>query len=163
MDSPVGELTLVARGEALAAVYFDGHIRRPSAAECGPVVDGTRDPLLARTRAQLNEYFAGERTAFDLPLDPVGEEFAVRVWMLLREIPYGSTTRYGALAEHLGGRSYAQAVGGAVGRNPLSIIVPCHRVLGSDGTLTGFAGGTTRKAFLLELEESDSARASRLF
>ncbi|MFZ4841087.1 methylated-DNA--[protein]-cysteine S-methyltransferase [Mycetocola saprophilus] len=163
IPSPVDELTLVARGETLIAVYFAQHARRPSDDALGDRVDIADSAVLARTRDQLAEYFAGDRDTFDLPLAPEGEDFARRVWAEIRRIPRGQTIRYGDIAAELGQPGGAQAVGGAVGRNPLSIIVPCHRVVGADGSLTGFAGGTARKAFLLELEEDEAASAARLF
>ena len=110
--------------------------------------------ILLRTRVQLGEYFAGERRDFELPLAPVGNPFRQRVWSLLREIPYGQTRSYGDLARQLGDRNLAQAVGAANARNPLSIIVPCHRVVGAAGQLTGYAGGLDRKHFLLGLEDA---------
>ena len=109
--------------------------------------------ILLRTRVQLGEYFAGERREFDLPLAPVGNPFRQRVWSLLREIPYGQTRSYGDLARQLGDRNLAQAVGAGNARNPVSIIVPCHRVVGAAGQLTGYAGGLDRKHFLLGLED----------
>ncbi|WP_245981854.1 methylated-DNA--[protein]-cysteine S-methyltransferase [Mycetocola tolaasinivorans] len=163
IPSPLDDLTLVARGDALVAIYFAQHARRPADATLGERVSADAVPVLARTRAQLGEYFAGERDRFDLLLDPDGEEFAQRVWARLREISRGHTISYGEIAAELGQPGAAQAVGGAVGRNPLSIVVPCHRVVGAGGSLTGFAGGVARKAALLELEEGEDARASRLF
>ena len=122
------------------------------------LADATDDPahpVVAAAAAQLAEYFAGERTDFDLPLDPVGTEFQRSAWEALRTIPYGTTVSYGEQAERMGDRRKARAVGAANGRNPISIIVPCHRVVGANGALTGFAGGIDTKAWLL-------ARTSRL-
>lgn len=129
---------------------------------------GTRDDsgvhgVFREAARQLEEYFAGERTGFDLPLAPVGDAFQLKVWMLLRDIPYGQTRSYGRLAEQLGDRNLARAVGAANGRNPLSVVVPCHRVVGADGNLVGYAGGLDRKRFLLGLEEPAAARAAKLF
>jgi methylated-DNA-[protein]-cysteine S-methyltransferase len=104
------------------------------------------------TIQQLNEYFAGERTEFDLPLEMVGTEFQKSVWQQLQKIPYGATTSYGTLALHLNNPTASRAIGSANGRNPISIIVPCHRVIGADGSLTGYAGGLKRKRYLLDLE-----------
>lgn len=164
VPSPVGPLTVVAEGGALTGVYFEGHLRGPSAAALGPCDEDGVGPELAAARRQLDEYFAGGRTAFDLPLAPRGEPFRQRVWALLRQIPYGETRSYGQLARELGDPALAQAVGSANGRNPLSVIVPCHRVVGADGSLTGYAGGLERKRFLLELEGADSVtRTARLF
>ncbi|NLU73111.1 methylated-DNA--[protein]-cysteine S-methyltransferase [Streptomyces sp. HNM0575] len=160
VDSPLGVLTLVADGEALTGVYFENHLRGPSPGAIGP-----RDPTgFDEAERQLREYFAGERRRFDLPLAPRGEPFQQSVWRLLREIPYGETRSYGLLARELGDPALAQAVGAANGRNPLSVIVPCHRVVGADGSLTGYAGGLERKRLLLELEGADSVtRTGRLF
>jgi methylated-DNA-[protein]-cysteine S-methyltransferase len=149
IDSPVGGLTVVGEDGALSGLYFEGHKRGP-----GPEDLGTRDDeSFEETRRQLGEYFAGGRTEFSLPLAPKGSEFQQKVWMLLREIPFGETRTYGGLALELGGMSLARAVGAANGRNPLSIIVPCHRVVGANSDLTGFGGGVERKRFLLDLEQ----------
>jgi methylated-DNA-[protein]-cysteine S-methyltransferase len=162
IDSPVGELTLVARDGALAGVYFPGHWYLPD-----PATFGSRsDAGFAEPERQLGEYFEGARTSFDLPTSLHGDEFQQRVWSLIAEIPYGETTTYGELAGELGDPRLARRVGGAVGRNPLSIVIPCHRVVGKDGNLTGYAGGLDRKAALLELEGVTSVPAvlaSRLF
>jgi methylated-DNA-[protein]-cysteine S-methyltransferase len=113
---------------------------------------GTTQSLLDRVEAQLDEYFAGKRTTFDLPLEPRGTDFQLSVWELLRKIPYGVTTSYGELARRLGEPKASRAVGAANGANPIPIIVPCHRVVGSKGELTGFGGGIERKRWLLEHE-----------
>lgn len=157
--SPVGDLTVLVDGDAVCGVYFDGHLRGPASDELGARDD---DGIVA-VRRQLNEYFAGERTVFDLALAPQGNAFQLRVWELLRAIPYGQTRSYGELARELGDGSLAQAVGAANARNPLSIIVPCHRVIAADGGLTGYAGGLERKRFLLELEAPEPAECGRLF
>ncbi|QFU86913.1 methylated-DNA--[protein]-cysteine S-methyltransferase [Amycolatopsis sp. YIM 10] len=157
VDSPVGELTVVAEDGALTGVYFEQHRRRPPEAALGTRDDAAFDEV----KRQLGEYFAGERTRFelsDLPPSPKGEPFQRRVWQLLTEIPYGETRSYGDLAHELGDVSLAQAVGAANGRNPLAVVVPCHRVIGADGALTGYAGGLDRKRFLLELEEPAGTR-----
>jgi methylated-DNA-[protein]-cysteine S-methyltransferase len=154
IDSPIGELTLVAQDGALSGLYFPHHWYLPDPATFG-VRSGAGFELAEQ---QLAEYFAGERTTFELPLSRAGDGFQRRVWTLLDEIPYGETTTYGALARELGDPSLARAVGSAVGRNPISVIVPCHRVLGKDGKLTGYAGGLERKRFLLDLEEPAAAR-----
>lgn len=159
IDSPLGELTLAAAGDGLTGVYFDGHRRGPS-----PNALGERDDTgFAEVRRQLEEYFAGRRTRFDLPLAARGDTFQQRVWALLREIPYGETRSYGQLARELGDPALARAVGAANGRNPLSVIVPCHRVVGADGSLTGYAGGLERKRQLLDLEASAAGGPERLF
>jgi methylated-DNA-[protein]-cysteine S-methyltransferase len=148
IESPVGDLTLVARDGALSGVYFPRHWYLPD-----PATFGTRSGSgFEQVTEQLAEYFAGERTGFELTTSTAGDRFQERVWRLIGEIPYGETTTYGELARELGDASQARRVGGAVGRNPLSVIVPCHRVVGKDGTLTGYAGGLERKRFLLDLE-----------
>jgi methylated-DNA-[protein]-cysteine S-methyltransferase len=157
--SPLGGLTVVAEDGALTGLYFERHRRGPNAEALGTY----REPGFEEVRRQLDEYFAGERTRFELPLAPQGKEFQLRVWRLLREIPFGQTRSYGDLARQLGDVSLAQAVGAANGRNPLSVIVPCHRVVGADGSLTGYAGGLDRKRFLLDLEEPAVRRVARLF
>lgn len=147
-DSPVGELLLVGDDDGLAGLYLPEHKRGPQ------VAPGWRrdDEALAATRAQLGEYFAHERTAFDLPLSPAGTPFQLEVWEALKRIPYGETRGYGDLAAELGRPGAARAVGAANGRNPISIVVPCHRVIGSTGTLTGYAGGVAVKERLLAHE-----------
>jgi methylated-DNA-[protein]-cysteine S-methyltransferase len=160
--TPVGELTLVADGGRLAGVWFSGHRPAPDRAAFGPAVEGEADPLLTDAGRQIGEYLAGRRTAFAIPTATSGRDpFHERVWALLREIPHGRTTSYGELAARLGGRSLARRVGGAVARNPLSIVIPCHRVLGWDGALTGYAGGLERKRFLLDLERDAREVAAR--
>lgn len=146
VDSPVGELLLCSDGRALTGVLFSP-FERPD----GEPDDA--DPVLARVAEQLREYFAGERREFDLALDPQGTDFQRRVWAALRDIPYATTTSYGAIARRLRlGSRGARAVGLANGRNPIPIIVPCHRVVGADGSLTGYGGGIDRKRVLLALE-----------
>lgn len=161
IDSPIGELMLVARDGVLCGIYFPGHWYPPA-----PDALGERsDTGFEQAAHELAEYFAGERRSFDLPTTAAGDAFQQRVWPLIDRIPYGETSTYGELARELGDVSLARAVGGAVGRNPLSIIVPCHRVVGKDAKLTGYAGGLERKRFLLELEGAavlDGA-AARLF
>jgi methylated-DNA-[protein]-cysteine S-methyltransferase len=156
IDSALGELTLVAAAEDLVGVYFPGHWTRPDRTGFGPLV--TDDPTLTEVARQLGEYLTGQRREFELPTAAAGDEFEQRVWARLVELPYGATTTYGELADDLGGRHLAQAVGRAVGRNPLSIVVPCHRVLGQGDRLTGYAGGLRRKRFLLDLEQPVAAR-----
>lgn len=163
IDSPLGELTLVAGEDKLTGLYFRHHWYRPAQDTFGPEVDAESDDLLATAREQLTEYLARERTDFDLPVAMRGDEQQHRVWKMLTAIPYGETVTYGELAAALADGTTAQAVGQAVGRNPLSIIVPCHRVVGKNGQLTGYAGGRKRKQFLLELEEPVEAKAARLF
>jgi methylated-DNA-[protein]-cysteine S-methyltransferase len=162
IDSPLGELTLVAADGLLSGLYFPGHWYPPGRDALG--VQAERG--FERAEGQLAEYFAGERTAFELSTRLAGDEFQRRVWELIDRIPYGQTTTYGEMAAELGDPTLARRVGGAVGRNPISVIVPCHRVVGKDGKLTGYAGGLERKRFLLELEAPASrapATAPRLF
>jgi methylated-DNA-[protein]-cysteine S-methyltransferase len=146
--SPLGDLTAVAEDGALTGLYFERHRRGPRPEELG----ARAEPGFEEVRRQLGEYFAGERTRFELPVAPRGDEFQQRVWRVLARIPFGETRSYGDLARELGDVSLAQAVGAASARNPLSVIVPCHRVVGADGGLTGYSGGLERKRFLLELE-----------
>jgi methylated-DNA-[protein]-cysteine S-methyltransferase len=148
IDSPIGELTLVASDGVLSGIYFRGHWHMP-ASEVFGVRSGRG---FEQAQRQLGEYFAGERTEFELTTTIDGEEFQRRVWELIDRIPHGQTTTYGEMAYELGDPALAREVGAAVGRNPLSIVVPCHRVVGKDGKLTGYAGGLERKRFLLELE-----------
>lgn len=162
-STSLGDLQFVADGDALIGLYFPGHWYPPAADEVGPTVDEATDAAIGRAASQVREYLAGQRRAFDVRVTTNGDELSERVWALLRQIPYGETTTYGDLAERLGNRHLAQRVGQAVGHNPVSIIVPCHRVVGADGGLTGFAGGLERKRFLLDLEEPAARRAERLF
>ena len=157
--SPVGPLTLVGDGAALIGLYFDGHLRTPRLTDLGARVDDGFEPVIR----QLGEYFAGSRREFDLDLAPRGSAFEKQVWALLTKIPYGETRTYGQLAAELGDPGAAQAVGNANGWNPISIVVPCHRVVGTSGGLTGYAGGLTRKRFLLSLEEPPADEVGRLF
>jgi methylated-DNA-[protein]-cysteine S-methyltransferase len=162
INSPLGELTLVA-DEALTGVYFRHHWRRPAEDTFGPRVDADSDTVLSEARIQLTGYLAGDRHDFDLPISLRGDDAQKRVWALVTTIPFGETVTYGELAESLADGTTAQEVGQTVGRNPLSIIVPCHRVVGRNGQLTGYAGGLKRKQFLLELEEPSEVKAARLF
>jgi methylated-DNA-[protein]-cysteine S-methyltransferase len=150
MKSPVGELTLVGSDAGLAAVLWQDE--DPSRVRLGPVAENATHPVLIQAQQQLEEYFAGKRRKFSVKLDPAGTEFQNKVWNALRTIPFGETRSYGQIAEQIGSRKAVRAVGAANGRNPLSIIVPCHRVIGADGTLTGFAGGLKIKQQLLALE-----------
>jgi methylated-DNA-[protein]-cysteine S-methyltransferase len=161
IDSPLGELTLVSDDGALTGVYYPHHWYLPDPATFGVRTESGFEDV----EEQLGEYFAGQRTAFELPTSTAGDAFQERVWELIARIPYGGTTTYGELARELGDPAIARAVGGAVGRNPLSIVVPCHRVVGKDGKLTGYAGGLERKRLLLELEASvvPVGSAARLF
>ncbi|MFI5510924.1 methylated-DNA--[protein]-cysteine S-methyltransferase [Mycobacterium sp. NPDC051804] len=163
IGSQLGELTLVTDGSTLTGVYFPHHWHRPEHSAFGPQVDVQSDAVLTETSAQLTAYLAGDRADFDVPFSPHGDERQRRVWNLLMAIPYGGTVTYGELAAALADGTTAQEVGQAVGRNPLCIVIPCHRVVGSNGQLTGYAGGLKRKQFLLELEEPADVKAARLF
>jgi methylated-DNA-[protein]-cysteine S-methyltransferase len=161
IDSELGELTLVADGDTLMGVYFCNHWYPPKS--LGRYVEPDADELFRRAADQLHEYLAGKRTHFDLPIALLGEPSQRRIWDLLADIGYGQTKTYGELAAELADGTTAYEVGQAVGRNPLSIVVPCHRVVGKGGSLTGYAGGLKRKRSLLELEEPAPAVAGRLF
>ncbi|GIH14928.1 methylated-DNA--[protein]-cysteine S-methyltransferase [Rugosimonospora africana] len=162
-DTDLGPITIVATGDAITGLYFDRHARRPRQEAFGPRVPMISDSLLGQACQQLLEYLAGQRTTFDLPLDAAGNDLQRSVWKIVSDIPYGQTITYGEIAERLGDRALAQKVGQAVGANPLCVVVPCHRVLGATGALTGYAGGLTRKRALLELEEPAAVSTGRLF
>lgn len=150
IPSPVGILKLIASEKALTAVLWEDD--NPKRVRVAGIREYPAHPLLLKAEQQLNEYFAGRRTAFDLELDFVGTEFQKQVWAALLAIPFGETRSYGQLAASIGKPTAVRAVGAANGRNPISIIAPCHRVIGSNGDLTGFAGGLGNKRFLLALE-----------
>lgn len=156
MRSPVGELTLVASNRGLAAVLWEndaeGRVKMPA-----PARDDGHATLVEAER-QLNEYFTGKRTNFALPLDFTGTEFQKKVWNALLTIPYGETRSYAQIAQQVGSPNAMRAVGAANGKNPISIVAPCHRVIGANGTLTGFAGGLEAKACLLDLESAASVK-----
>ncbi|MBB2892943.1 methylated-DNA--[protein]-cysteine S-methyltransferase [Flexivirga oryzae] len=160
-QTPIGPLTLVADGEELVGVYMETHQHAPAANDFGERVDG--DPVLSTVAQQLREYFAGEREEFDLPVRPAGTEFQQRVWRALREIPYGQTWSYGELAQHIGSPTASRAVGLANGRNPISIVIPCHRVIGANGSMTGYGGGIHRKQWLLAHEKAVEDPQQQLF
>ena len=155
IKSPVGKLKLVASSRALVAVLWERE--RPNRVKLDEMSLDPQHPILIETERQLAEYFAGKRTEFDLPLEPNGTEFQKKVWRTLREIPFGKTKRYLDLARAIGSPDASRAVGAANGKNPLSIVVPCHRVVGANGALTGFAGGLETKAALLALEAASRA------
>jgi methylated-DNA-[protein]-cysteine S-methyltransferase len=146
--SPVGRLTLVGEGDELVGLYFEDD-PNGAAAERGAVRDDRR---LRAAVAQLDEYFAGKRTRFDLALAPRGTAFRKSVWRALQRIPYGRTSSYGEIARALGKPAASRAVGGANHHNPIAIVIPCHRVVGADGSMTGYGGGLARKELLLALE-----------
>jgi methylated-DNA-[protein]-cysteine S-methyltransferase len=154
MDSPVGRLRLIASDTGLVAVLWNAEdltrikLRR--------LKEDPTNTLLIETEQQLNDYFDKKRTQFDLPLDLIGTDFQKKVWEALLNIPFGKTKSYGDLAKQLGDLKAVRAVGGALNKNPVSIIVPCHRVIGASGDLTGFAGGLSNKNYLLKLEDPNT-------
>lgn len=150
MASPVGELALVGGASGLRAILWEND--RPGRVPLPPIAPGRDHPVLVETETQLCAYFAGRLQAFDLPLDFRGTEFQKSVWQALLAIPFGQTRSYGAIARAIGRPSASRAVGAANGRNPISIVAPCHRVIGAGGALTGFAGGLEAKTRLLALE-----------
>ena len=151
LPSPIGPLTLVAEAGQLTALYMDAQRHRPDETSLGVRGDQDAAPFVAAAR-QLADYFAGQLTEFDLPLAPAGTAFQREVWAALQAIPYGQTWSYAQLAEKIGRASAVRAVGLANGKNPIALVIPCHRVIGSDGSLTGYGGGLDRKRFLLDLE-----------
>lgn len=152
--SPVGTLYLYAAADQLVGLYLHDRAAPPATEQ--------RSPVLVRAAAQLAEYFAGRRTAFDLALAPGGTSFQARVWRALARIPYGETRSYGALARSIGRPAASRAVGAANGRNPISIIIPCHRLIGSSGELTGYGGGLAAKRWLLDHERACADRVRHL-
>jgi methylated-DNA-[protein]-cysteine S-methyltransferase len=152
--SPVGVLTLIASGDGLAAILWEND--RPGRVRLDVVAEDPKHPILVATERQLAEYFAGRRKGFDLRLDFAGTEFQKKVWRALLTIPFGETRSYAQIAKQIGHPKAVRAVGAANGRNPISIVAPCHRVIGSSGALTGFAGGLGVKAQLLRLEGADA-------
>jgi methylated-DNA-[protein]-cysteine S-methyltransferase len=157
--SKLGEVTVVARQGTVVGLYFPNHWYRPDPAGFGPRSDIGFDAV----HDQISQYLAGDRQEFTVPVAANGDGYQERVWSLVRQIPYGDTTTYGDLARQLGAGTTPQEVGAAVGRNPVCLLVPCHRVVGAGGKLTGYAGGRSRKRFLLDLEADVSGRANRLF
>ena len=151
MASPVGTLKLVAHETALVAVLWENE--NPKRVRLAELIEQTHHPILLETQKQLTEYFAGKRQQFDLPLDFAGTEFQKKVWQALLNIPFGETRSYREIAEQVGNIKAVRAVGAANGKNPISIIAPCHRVVGANGKLVGFAGGLENKDILLELEK----------
>ncbi|MDD7834364.1 methylated-DNA--[protein]-cysteine S-methyltransferase [Paenarthrobacter sp. AB444] len=162
LDSPLGQLTLTARRECLTGIFYEGHWHMPAPDYFGEPVS-LEDPVFTHAWSELSEYLNGQRTEFSVPFEARGNLFQEKVWARLQHIPFGETVSYGELAAEMGDPHLAQAVGSAVGRNPISIIIPCHRVVGRKGQLTGYAGGLRNKRFLLELEEPDSVREGKLF
>lgn len=187
-SSPIGVLYIAARADAVVGIWYEDQAHFPLPHELGELIEnpgaylrehGTAEDdtaedeepageyaaalLLSRAEAELSEYFERKRTSFTLPLDPEGTDFQLIVWEHLKTVPAGYTTTYGEISRAVGPGAPAQAVGQAVGRNKVSIMIPCHRVIGADGSLTGYAGGVERKQFLLDLEEPEEVREARLF
>ncbi|WP_281665073.1 methylated-DNA--[protein]-cysteine S-methyltransferase [Paraburkholderia fungorum] len=155
MHSPVGELKLVANGNRLAAILWEND--KPNRVRLPESIEAADRPILLETERQLNEYFAGTRDRFDLEFDFQGTEFQKKVWAALLTIPFGETRSYSDIATQIGNINAVRAVGAANGRNPISIVAPCHRVIGASGDLTGFAGGLANKMFLLSLEAGQTS------
>jgi methylated-DNA-[protein]-cysteine S-methyltransferase len=157
--SKLGELTVVAGGDTVVGLYFPSHWYRPDPATFGTHSDIGFDAV----REQISQYFAGARQRFTLAVATSGDDHQERTWTLVRQVPYGETITYGDLARQLGDGINPQEIGTAVGRNPVCLLIPCHRVVGAGGKPTGYAGGLTRKQFLLDLEAEVSGRAGKLF
>lgn len=159
IQSPVGILTLVASAKGLAAILWEND-KSERVRHVKDAIEGKDNSVLLDVECQLAEYFAGTRREFEVPLDFVGNAFHQQVWSALLTIPYSETRTYGQIARQIGKPDAARAVGAANGKNPISIIAPCHRVIGASGKLTGFAGGLQAKAFLLNLESKDLLKIS---
>ena len=157
VDSPVGTLRLIASDVGLVAILWPQD--RPGRVRLQTLLESSTHPILQQTCLQLEQYFVGDRERFDIPLDLRGTDFQCVVWQALCDIPFGQTRTYGQIAHAIGRPRAMRAVGAATGRNPVSIVVPCHRVIGADGTLTGFAGGMNAKRFLLGLEQAPAMTA----
>ena len=152
LDSPIGVLTLVASDEGLRQILWEDQAEQ--AEDAAPA---ETHPILAAASAHLAEYFAGDRVEFDLPLDLIGTDFQKAAWLALADVPYGETTSYGEQAERIGRTGAFRAVGAANSKNPIPIVLPCHRIVGADGSLTGFAGGLAMKQRLLALEQDEQS------
>lgn len=164
IESPVGDLLLTSNGQSLTGLYLKGQKHFPKVADPNMEDSWVNTPeleVLTQVQAQLTEYFTHKREAFDIPLAPQGTPFQKEVWQSLHQIPFGETSSYGALAQQLGKPGAARAVGAANGRNPISIIVPCHRVIASNGKMTGYAGGIDRKQWLLRHEKNTQQEATK--
>jgi methylated-DNA-[protein]-cysteine S-methyltransferase len=159
MRSPLGELKLIASNKGLTAILWENE--DPKRVRVGTPVEDSEHPMLKRVERQLREYFAGNRTGFDFNLDFIGTEFQKKVWKALLAIPFGQTRSYAQIAHEIGAPKAARAVGAANGKNPISIVTPCHRVIGSNGKLTGFAGGLDAKQYLLSHERGLERMPSR--
>ena len=158
IDSPVGKLKLVASDAGLVAVLWEND--KPNRVRLSDLTESANHPILTQAERQLTDYFAGKRKEFSVPLDMRGTPFQKNVWEALLSIPFGETRSYGQLAKQLGNPGAMRAVGAANGKNPISIVVPCHRVIGTNGKLTGFAGGLKTKEHLLKLEASSTAKSA---
>lgn len=158
MASPIGQLTLVSKGARLSAILWPNE--RPDRVRLGPLQAACQNPVLQETERQLTEYFAGTRSHFELELDFNGSAFQNKVWEALLTIPFGETRSYSQIAVQIGNPKAVRAVGAANGRNPISIVTPCHRVIGASGQLTGFAGGLEAKRYLLTLEANPLAKTA---
>ena len=154
IESPVGKLKLIAGDKGLAAILWENE--NPQRVRLGPIAQDENHPAFLEVERQLTDYFAGKRKTFSLTVYPVGTAFQKKVWKALLTIPFGETRSYGAIAKQIGNLKAVRAVGGAIGRNPISVMVPCHRVIGASGKLTGFAGGLKTKEYLLALEREQS-------
>lgn len=152
LDSPIGVLTLVASDEGLQKILWEDQ-----AEQAEDAIPAETHPILAAASAQLTEYFAGDRVEFDLPLDLTGTDFQKAAWLALTDVPYGETSSYGEQAERIGRTGAFRAIGAANGKNPIPIVLPCHRIVGADGSLTGFAGGLAMKQRLLALEQDQQS------
>ena len=152
LDSPIGVLTLVASDEGLRKILWEDQ-----AEQAGDATVAESHPVLTAASAQLTEYFDGDRAEFDLPLDLIGTDFQKAAWLALADVPYGETRSYGEQAERIGRAGAFRAVGAANGKNPIPIVLPCHRIVGADGSLTGFAGGLEMKQRLLALEQAQQS------
>ena len=165
VPTPIGLLEIIIDDHFLFRISFPDSENSSTVCKQNPVICPPPDdhPLLCRVKVQLSEYFQGSRQKFDLPLCPESTDFQQAVWKCMLDIPYGETRTYGEIAEALGNRNKARAVGGAANKNPLPMVIPCHRVVGNSGSLTGFAGGLEVKRFLLELEKKAARNCSEYF
>jgi len=156
MPSVLGKLKLIASDDGLAAILWEND--KPTRVRLGVLTEDKKHPILLQAERELAEYLDGNRKTFSVKFDPAGTPFQSKVWKALEKIPFGETCSYSAIAKKIGNIKAVRAVGAAIGRNPISVMVPCHRVIGSSGDLTGFAGGLKTKKFLLELENEDGRK-----
>jgi methylated-DNA-[protein]-cysteine S-methyltransferase len=152
----LGKLKLIASDKGLAAILWEND--KPARVRLGTLTEDKRHPILLQAEKELSEYLAGERKSFSVKFDPAGTPFQTKVWVALEKIPFGETCSYSAIAKQVGNVKAVRAVGAAIGRNPISVMVPCHRVIGASGALTGFAGGLKTKKFLLALERGEDGK-----